>query len=220
MWGVQPTVCAAGISARGGGTQLPGKRRNLHPQRRAELAALALPVTHRDAATHQRDQSGADRDLETCPPVLARRRGIGLREGIEDHLLLRVGDANTRVAYRHREFEGGAADRRDDLQQRETRVAHPPIEPGPEQDVEGEQAGRHHGAAIDQRIEGHEAGKGADACKAHQQHVAGCGDQEAEHSDALLPVGEMRAEEQPLPRGEGCRCRGGRWARAMGHGFR
>ena len=66
--------------------------------------------THMRAA-HQLDQPPADRQAEAGAAVLARGRGVGLREGLEERSDLVGGDADAGVAHGEREADASAGSR-------------------------------------------------------------------------------------------------------------
>src|ERR1035441_9620748 len=71
-----------------------------------EGAALADIAFHPDMSTHHHCEPGDNRQAQPGASILACGRGIGLREGLEDELLLVSRNSNPCV--RHSEMQQGS----------------------------------------------------------------------------------------------------------------
>ena len=65
--------------------------------RKGEAAALARLALHPDAPAEQLDQPARNRQPESRPAVLSRRRGIDLGKGLKQPILARLGNADAGV---------------------------------------------------------------------------------------------------------------------------
>jgi hypothetical protein len=86
-----------------------GHRRppNLERHREMERAALAGLTLEPEAAAQQCDEARRNRQTQAGSAIVARRRAVGLHEGLEDRRLLFSRDTDPRI--RHAEAYGGVA---------------------------------------------------------------------------------------------------------------
>ena len=80
--------------------------------REREDAAVAFAAGQRDRAAHQRHEAAGDGQAQAGAAERARDAGVGLLEGVEHPRLLRLGDADARVADGEGEDDAGRGSRR------------------------------------------------------------------------------------------------------------
>ncbi|MCY1349030.1 hypothetical protein D9M69_352000 [compost metagenome] len=95
----QQHALAGKAPRRFGGRRRALRRHHAERQAQPELAALAKPAVHPDAAAHRLGQALADRQAEPGAAVLAGDRAVGLLEGLEQPALLFGTEADAGVAH-------------------------------------------------------------------------------------------------------------------------